>query len=147
MFYYSFSYAIWIVLALEAISLGIWWSYLWCQNADHRNSDLLFNTYHSCIYSWKVRKKRSKVQVNLCQKHLFLDQLTHNMTKDCSLIYQFSTWKLQAQNMLCTQIVFLFLFWHSEQFLHTKCSPHVLSLLFPCTELVNQSTNVCHIVG
>ena len=36
------------------------------------------------------------VQVNLCQKHLFLDQLTHNMTKDCSLIYQFSTWKLHA---------------------------------------------------
>ena len=26
------------------------------------------------------------VQVNLRQKHLFLDQLTHNMTKDCSLI-------------------------------------------------------------
>ena len=25
------------------------------------------------------------------QKHLFLDQLTLNMTKDCSLIYQFST--------------------------------------------------------
>ena len=52
-----FSYAIWIVLALEAISLGIWWGHLWCQNADHRNSDLLFNTYHSCIYSWKVSKK------------------------------------------------------------------------------------------
>ena len=31
------------------------------------------------------------VQVNLCQKHLFSHQLTHNMTKDCSLIYQFST--------------------------------------------------------
>ena len=31
------------------------------------------------------------VQVNLFQKHLFLNQLTHNMTKDCSLIYQFST--------------------------------------------------------
>ena len=30
-------------------------------------------------------------QVNLCQKHLFLHQLTHNMTKDCSLIYQFCT--------------------------------------------------------
>ena len=29
------------------------------------------------------------LQVNLCQKHLFLDQLTQNMTKDCSLIYQF----------------------------------------------------------
>ena len=38
------------------------------------------------------------LQVNLCQKNLFLHQLTHNMTKDCSLIYQFSTWKLQAQN-------------------------------------------------
>ena len=42
------------------------------------------------------------VQVNLCQKHLFSHQLTHNMTRDCSLIYQFSTWKLQAQNMLYT---------------------------------------------
>ena len=31
------------------------------------------------------------IQVNLCQKHLFFDQLTHNMTMDCSLIYQFST--------------------------------------------------------
>ena len=47
------------------------------------------------------------LQVNHCQKHLFLDQLTDNMTKDCSLIYQFSTCKLQAQNM-CTQIVFCF---------------------------------------
>ena len=27
------------------------------------------------------------LQVNLCQKHLFLHQLTHNMTKDCSLYY------------------------------------------------------------
>ena len=25
------------------------------------------------------------IQVNLCQKNLFLHQLTHNMTKDCSL--------------------------------------------------------------
>ena len=33
----------------------------------------------------------SLVQVNLCQKHLFYDELTHSMTKDCSLIYQFST--------------------------------------------------------
>ena len=33
----------------------------------------------------------NSVQVNLCQKHLFSRQLIHNMTKDCSLIYQFST--------------------------------------------------------
>ena len=50
----------------------------------------------------------SSVQVNLCQKGLFLHQLTHNFIIDCSLIYQFSTWKLQAPNMLCTQIVFCF---------------------------------------
>ena len=38
------------------------------------------------------------LQVNLCQKHIFSHKLTLNMTKDCSLIYQFNTWKLQAQN-------------------------------------------------
>ena len=65
------------------------------------------------------------VQVNFCQKHLFLDQLTRNMTKDCSLIYQFSTWKLQAQNMLCTQF---FLFWHSGQFMYTTCSELVVCM-------------------
>ena len=32
-----------------------------------------------------------KVQVNLCLKHLFSHQLTHNMTKDCSLNYKFNT--------------------------------------------------------
>ena len=45
------------------------------------------------------------LQVNLFQKHLFLHQLTHNMTKDCSLNYEFSTWKLQAYYMLCAYIV------------------------------------------
>ena len=41
----------------------------------------------------------SFIQVNLCQKLLFLHQLTHNMTTDCSLNYKFNTWKLQSQNM------------------------------------------------
>ena len=31
------------------------------------------------------------VQVNICQKLLFLHQLTHNMTTDCSLNYKFNT--------------------------------------------------------
>ena len=31
------------------------------------------------------------IQVNLCQKLLFLHQLTHNMTTDCSLNYKFNT--------------------------------------------------------
>ena len=34
------------------------------------------------------------VQVNLCQKLLFLHQLTQNMPTDCSLNCKFSTWKL-----------------------------------------------------
>ena len=45
----------------------------------------------------------NKLLLNLFQKHLFLHQLTHNTTKDCSLNYKFSTWKLQAQNMGRTQ--------------------------------------------
>ena len=50
------------------------------------------------------------IQVNLCQKLLFMDQLTHNMTTDCSLNYKFNTWKFQAQNMgrtCCVQKLFL----------------------------------------
>ena len=42
------------------------------------------------------------VQVNLFQKHSFLNQLTHNMTADCSLIPDFSTRIIQLENMLCT---------------------------------------------
>ena len=34
------------------------------------------------------------IKVNLCQKLLFLHQLTHNMTKDCSLNYEFSIWDI-----------------------------------------------------
>ena len=44
----------------------------------------------------------SLLQVNLFQKHLFLHQLTHNMTKDCSLNYQFSrTWKEHVLPIFC----------------------------------------------
>ena len=40
-----------------------------------------------------------------------------------------------------------FLFWHSEQFMYTTCSWHVLRLAFSCTELVIQWTICRHIVG
>ena len=65
------------------------------------------------------------IQVNLCQKLLFLHQLTHNMTTDCSLNYKFNTWKFQAQTW-GEHVVYRNCFWHSEQFLYTTCSPHVL---------------------
>ena len=38
-----------------------------------------------------IDELKNTVQVNLCQKLLFLHQLTHNMTTDCSLNYKFNT--------------------------------------------------------
>merc|ERR1712051_697397 len=50
------------------------------------------------ILTIKALAPNSKpLQVNLCQMLLFLHQLTHNMTTDCSLNYKFNTWKFQAQ--------------------------------------------------
>ena len=76
---------------------------------------LLQIPFRIIVWDWKL-------QVKLCQKHLFLQQLTQNISKACSLNYKFSTWKLQALNMLCTQIDFLVFYWHSEQFMYTTCS-------------------------
>ena len=52
----------------------------------------------------------SRLTLRMFSLYLFLYQPTHNMTTDCSLNYEFSTWKFQAQNMFCTQIVFCFCF-------------------------------------
>ena len=60
------------------------------------------SSLYTCNLDLTTASKKSSLQVNLCQKLLFLHQLTDNMTTDCSLNYQFSTWKFQAQNMLCT---------------------------------------------
>ena len=52
----------------------------------------------------------TSIQVNLCQKLLFLHQLTHNVKTDCLLNYKFNTLKSQAQNMgrtCCVQKLFL----------------------------------------
>ena len=51
----------------------------------------------------------SELQVNLCQKLLFLYQLTHNMTTNCSLFMKIVSSEY-LQNMLCTQIVVFVLF-------------------------------------
>ena len=70
-------------------------------------------------------KNNPALQVNLCQKLLFLHELTHNMTTHCSLNYKFNAWKFQAQTW-GEHLVYRNCFWHSEQFLYTTCSPHVL---------------------
>ena len=52
-----------------------------------------------------------ELQVNLCQKLLFLHQLTHNMTSDCSLNSKFNTYmKIPSSNLrrtCCVQKLFL----------------------------------------
>ena len=63
---------------------------------------ILLTFFYVGIWTIYVTKMLYIIQVNLFQKHLFLPQLTHNMTKGCSLNHQFSSWKFQAQNMLCT---------------------------------------------
>ena len=52
---------------------------------------------------------RGGIQVNLCQKLLFLHQLTHNMTTDCSFFMKIASSEY-LQNMLFTQIVVFVLF-------------------------------------
>ena len=57
------------------------------------------NHFTGLIREVKTFLRIPLLQVNFFQKHLFLHQLIHNMTKDCSLNYKFSTWKLHAQNI------------------------------------------------
>jgi hypothetical protein len=64
----------------------------------HFGSFLVKNFLHTV----SCNTNRTAVQVNFFQKRLFLYQLTHNMTKDCSLNYEFSTWKFQAKNKMRT---------------------------------------------
>ena len=47
-----------------------------------------------------------------------------------------STWKLQAQNMLCTYINW-FLFWHSEQFMYTICTELVVFMYWTRNSMNN----------
>ena len=51
-----------------------------------------------------------------------------------------------GENVVYTNC-FLFLLWHSEQFMYTTCSEHVLSLQFSCIKLVIQWTICRHILG
>ena len=59
--------------------------------------------------------------VNLCQKLLFLHQLTHNMTKNCSLNTSSVNENCKLRTC-CEHKLFFVLFWHSEQFMYTTCS-------------------------
>ena len=77
-----------------------------------------------------VSATAQSIQVNLFQKHLFLHQLTHNMTIDCSLIVQYM--KIARSEHVVSTDFFCF------DIQNNLCTQHVLSLQFSCTELVIQ---------
>ena len=94
------------------------------------------------VHSMIKFKQNQQLQVNLCQKLLFLHQTTHNMTTDCSLNYKFNTWKFQAQT-LGEHAVCRNCFWHSEQFLYTTCSPRFelgIFMYWTCNSMSNLSS-------
>ena len=100
------------------------WLNCWRQNSIYCLRNRLDTNEVVCsvlFYSQGDSSNQNLLQVNLFQKYLFLHQLTHNMTNDCPLNYQFSTWKFQAQNMERT--------WgeHVNNMFST-CSPHVLPM-------------------
>ena len=76
------------------------------------------------------------LQVNLCQKILFLHQLTHNRATDCSLNYQFSTWKSQAQNMrgTCCAHKLLIVLTFRTTYVNNMFSPSS-PIFSPCSEI------------
>ena len=75
------------------------------------------------ITSHPVKLFNFLIQVNFCQKLLFLHQLTHNMTTDCSLNYKFNTWKFQAQNMGRTCCVQKLILTFRTIYVHNMFSP------------------------
>ena len=73
------------------------------------------------------------VQVNLFQKLLSTNpQYDKRLFIELQVQYIHENGKLQAQNMLCTQICFCF------DIQNNLCTQHVLSLQFSCTERVIQ---------
>ena len=82
------------------------------------------------------------VEVNLCQKHLFLHQLTHNITTDCFLNCEFSTRKLQVQYMLCTQIGFFCFCFHIQNNLSTQ----LVVFMYWTRNLMNNLLSYCGLV-
>ena len=74
------------------------------------------------------------VQVNLCQKLSFLNQLTHRMTSD-----SMNSPKNTSSETCCVQI----LFWMSKQKQNNFCKQHVLNLYF----LGNSMNNILSYCG
>ena len=110
----------------------IWVNMIRSWRLPHRNLRILHYSQRPFLSGYYPKNQEVLLQVNLCQKHLFSHQLIHNMITDCSLIYQFNTWKLQAQNMgrtCCAHKLFFV-------FVLTCTTIYVHNMFSPCSELV-----------
>ena len=86
-------FEIWILKSNYIRSLGLIW--IFKRFNLTRMSILQSPSTHFLSNFWPIQ-----VQINLCQKLLFLHQLTHNMTSDCSLNYKFNTYmKIPSSNL------------------------------------------------
>ena len=73
------------------------------------------------------------LQVNLCQKLSFLNQLTHNMTRDCSLN--------PLKNTSSEHFMYTYCFECQNKNKKTNfCTHHVLNLYFYCNSMNNLSS-------
>ena len=115
-----------VVVVLLILGLLGCYSSTGCRNTETTSS----NSSVKFIYSEKATKFCEifplllTVQVHLCQKLLFLHQLTNNMTTDCSLNYKFNKYMKipsseHGENLLCTEIVLTF---RTVQNMFSPCS-------------------------
>ena len=123
-------------------------TFLSCQIDFYKNRQKspLISTFIQTYSFIRFPENFPPVQVNLCQKLLFLHQLTHNMMTDSSLNYKFNKWKFQAQNMgrtCCVQK----LFWMPKTIAVHNMFSTCLRLELSCIELAIQWTICHHIVG
>ena len=80
---------------------------------------LMFSNNWHLLPEQSCHSAKLSLQVNLCQKLLFLHQITHNMTADCSLfmkivnsehvVYTYCCFCFEIQNNCGTQHVLLML--------------------------------------
>ena len=81
--------------------------------------------YFAYISNYQLKFIYSEKATKFCE--IFTLLLNVCTGKSCYLFIEleFNTWKFQAQTW-GEHLVYRNCFWHSEQFLYTTCSPHVL---------------------
>ena len=110
---YFYANEVWLLLSKRSAFVSVFFS-KWGQSLY----DIKFlPIWRHLIVSISTLFWWSLIQVNLFLKCSFLHQLTHNMTTDCSLIYDFSTKKYKFRTC-CVQT----LFWMPKQKQKSKLS-------------------------